>query len=227
MRLLAISQCIFALLVLCTQPQSRNSCVLLSAVFFFPTQQFDAALSGITFATPICTPAVTLLLPNLLPSSLLPPAGSGHKYIQLHIKFEPQPLPPVEECTNINRLQALHLFGLFLLNLLYIDFFFIFSQLVNLWVFQHFFLLLFRSSGRVFRQTALPWVAEAALWLAAGEVYGPISSCTSTVALRKHLSWACSCSGTAWTSCCVTTLIARAHGEYSTDHNYRGRREKK
>lgn len=106
---------------------------------FFPTQQFDAALSGITFATPICTPSVTLLLPNLLPSSLLPPAGSGRKYIQLHIKFEPQPLPPAKKCTNINRLQALHLFGLFLLNLLYIDFFFIFSQLVNLWVFQHFF----------------------------------------------------------------------------------------
>lgn len=106
---------------------------------FFPTQQFDAALSGITFATPICKPSVTLLLPNLLPSSLLPPAGRGRKYIQLHTKFEPQPLPPAKKCTNINRLQALHLFGLFLLNLLYIDFFFIFSQLVNLWVFQHFF----------------------------------------------------------------------------------------
>lgn len=138
MCLLAISQCISALLVLCTQPQSRNSCVLLSAAFF-STQQFDAVLSGITFATPIFTPAVTLLLPNLLPSSLLPPASSGCKYTRLHIKFEPQPLPPAQKCTNINRLQALHLFGLFLLNLLYIDFFFIFSQLVNLWVFQLFF----------------------------------------------------------------------------------------
>lgn len=135
----------------------RNPCVLLSAAFFFPTQQFDAALSGITFATPICTPSVTLLLPNLLPSSLLPPAGSGRKYIQLHIKFEPQPLPPAKNCTNINRLQALHLFGLFLLNLPYIDFFFIFSQLVNLWVFQHFFCCCCSAA------LALPRVAEAAL----------------------------------------------------------------
>lgn len=87
---LAISQCIFALLVLCTQESLRSAVCSV----FFPTQQFDAALSGITFATPICTPSVTLLLPNLLPSSLLPPAGSGRKYIQRHIKFEPQPLPP-------------------------------------------------------------------------------------------------------------------------------------
>lgn len=64
---------------------------------FFSAQQFDAALPGIAFATPICTPAVTLLLPNLLPRSLLPPAGSARKCTQLHIKFEPQLLPPAKK----------------------------------------------------------------------------------------------------------------------------------
>lgn len=225
MCLLAISQCISALLVLCTQPQSRNSCVLLSAAFF-STQQFDAVLSGITFATPIFTPAVTLLLPNLLPSSLLPPASSGCKYTRLHIKFEPQPLP-LRKNVRISTGSRLYIFLDYSSWTSFILISFSFSP--SWWIcgcFSSFFFL-FCTSGRVFQQTALPRVAEAALWLAAGEVYAPISSCTSTVALRKHLSWACSCSGTAWTSCCVTTLIARAHGEYSTDHNYRGGRERK
>lgn len=128
--------CYFALLVLCTQVQSRNSCALLSAAFS-STQQFDAPLSGIAFATPICTPAVTLLLPNLLSCSLLPAAAANiFSYIS---NLNRSPSPPLKKCTTINRLQALHVLGLFLLNLLHIDFFFIFSQSVDLGVFQHLF----------------------------------------------------------------------------------------
>lgn len=165
--------------------------------------------------SPICFP---------LPSSLLPAAAANILGYISNLNRSPSPLRKNVRISTGSRLY------IFLDYSSWTSFILIsFSFSPSWWIcgcFSSFFFL-FCTSGRVFQQTALPRVAEAALWLAAGEVYAPISSCTSTVALRKHLSWACSCSGTAWTSCCVTTLIARAHGEYSTDHNYRGGREKK
>lgn len=165
--------------------------------------------------SPICFP---------LPSSLLPAAAANIPGYISNLNRSPSPLRKNVRISTGSRLY------IFLDYSSWTSFILIsFSFSPSWWIcgcFSSFFFW-FCTSGRVFQQTALPRVAEAALWLAAGEVYAPISSCTSTVALRKHLSWACSCSGTAWTSCCVTTLIARAHGEYSTDHNYRGGREKK
>lgn len=129
---------------------------------FFSTQQFDAPLSGIAFATSICTPAVTLL-PSLL-SYFLPllPAVAANIFSYIsNLNRSPSRLR--RKSMNINVLQALHVVGLFLLNLLYIDFFFIFSWLLKLRLFLCFFWSLFHSSDHVFQQTMLLRVTEAAL----------------------------------------------------------------
>lgn len=69
-------------------------------------------------------------------------------------------------------------------------------------------------------------IIETAPWELIGEV-NVLPSSTSIVALSKHLSYHLNggtlCEvGLEWTDSCVMLMIARAHCEYSVDHNYRG-----
>lgn len=184
--------------------QSRNSYVLLSAELFFNPTIWRAAVRNRFCNFNLHTsrdppPQSAFLFPP-------PPAGTGRKYIQLHIKFEPRPLPAVKKNAWISTCSRLYMLWDYSSWTSFVLISFSFSP--SCWNWGCFCAFFGRCSTALTMFSSKQCYSELPRqrcdWLL-GRFTHRISSYTSTDALRKHLSWACSCAGAGWTSCCVNT----------------------